>query len=204
MNEVEKIFDILGDWYKLPKYQLERRIDIFFVLYLPEILKKRYNIDIDYSNIIPEFPIRKNEGYSSTNADYVVLYEKNNNLRMLFIELKTDMKSVKDQQINYYNQVKEKSIKTILEDVEKIKNHSKQKRKYNYLLDKLNYYRDKCIEDNDEEDIKVSYILPKYTNKLECIDDMITFEDIIEVLEQKNDEFSKQFCNLLSDVMLNN
>ena len=94
MNEVEKIFDILGDWYKLPKYQLERRIDIFFVLYLPEILKKRYNIDIEYSNIIPEFPIRKNESYSSTNADYVVLYEINNKVKMIFIELKTNMTSV--------------------------------------------------------------------------------------------------------------
>ena len=77
MNDIEKIFDLLKKWYKFPKYQLERRVDIFFALYLPDILKKKrknYVIDEEkkYDYIIPEFPLRKKDSYASNNADYAV------------------------------------------------------------------------------------------------------------------------------------
>ena len=58
MNRINSLFDSLDDWRNLPSYQLERRADIFFSLYLAEVLKKKRNIDID-SRIIPEFPVIK-------------------------------------------------------------------------------------------------------------------------------------------------
>ena len=62
MNEIEQIFKLLRNWYKLPKYQLERRLDIFFVLYLPDILSNLKGIHIkSYDNILPEFPIKKDK-----------------------------------------------------------------------------------------------------------------------------------------------
>ena len=40
-DKIEKIFKLLKKWNKYPKYQLERRLDIFFTIYLPEILKEK-------------------------------------------------------------------------------------------------------------------------------------------------------------------
>jgi len=37
---IQKLFDLLDDWRYLPAYRLERRSDVFFVLYLSLILKK--------------------------------------------------------------------------------------------------------------------------------------------------------------------
>ena len=36
---IERVFKLLDNWRHLPDYQLERRADIFFALFLPEVLK---------------------------------------------------------------------------------------------------------------------------------------------------------------------
>ena len=66
-NKIEKIFSNLDIWRKLPKYQLERRLDIFFTIYLKEIVEVFYKEilnekDIKLSEvIIPEFPLKKDD-----------------------------------------------------------------------------------------------------------------------------------------------
>ena len=35
---IDRIFDLLDGWRHLPAYQLERRADIFFGLFLPDVL----------------------------------------------------------------------------------------------------------------------------------------------------------------------
>lgn len=42
MIKIEEIFDWLDRWRQLPAYQLERRADIFFALYLPEIIAYKF------------------------------------------------------------------------------------------------------------------------------------------------------------------
>jgi hypothetical protein len=65
--QIDKLFDLLDDWRLLPDYQLERRADIFFALSLPEIIKGKFNKNIEY--IIPEFPIKKVESNQSFKID---------------------------------------------------------------------------------------------------------------------------------------
>jgi hypothetical protein len=74
-NKIEKIFSNLDIWRKLPKYQLERRLDIFFTIYLKEIVEVFYKEilnekDIKLSEvIIPEFPLKKDECSVSINQN---------------------------------------------------------------------------------------------------------------------------------------
>ncbi len=53
---IHLLFNLLDDWRTLPAYQLERRADIFFAIYLDKILEKHKGVKINL--IIPEFPVR--------------------------------------------------------------------------------------------------------------------------------------------------
>lgn len=152
MDEIQKIFDLLEKWRKFPKYQLERRLDIFFALYLPEILEKELHLNKDKMLILPEFPLKKlndekaeKKNNSSNNADFAVFYNNGGKIDLYLIELKTDMNSIDNlKQIKYYQTASENSIKKFLEDIIKIqqsKNMPKQRReKYDNLLEELNEY----------------------------------------------------------------
>jgi len=48
MNRIDAIFDRMDVWRHLPSYQLERRADLFFALYLPEVL-----------NTMPQFTVHQ-------------------------------------------------------------------------------------------------------------------------------------------------
>lgn len=68
-NEIDKyptisgLFGLLDRWRHLPDYQLERRADIFFALFLPEVLRAHFakqNRSIEINPVlIPEFPIKE-------------------------------------------------------------------------------------------------------------------------------------------------
>ena len=104
MPDISMIFDRLDEWRHFPKYQLERRADIYFSFYIPEVLGRRYNTTA-HPVIIPEFPFRKGlfpsvyEGNDSTNVDYMAVSEAKD--VAFFIELKTDMRSRRDEQDLY-------------------------------------------------------------------------------------------------------
>ena len=65
---IERVFDLLDAWRHLPAYQLERRADIFFALFLPEVLEKHFNIALN-PILVPEFPIRKSNVNRTECAD---------------------------------------------------------------------------------------------------------------------------------------
>ena len=47
---IERVFELLDRWRHLPAYKLEPRADIFFALYLPEVLSnhfKRLDLEIE-------------------------------------------------------------------------------------------------------------------------------------------------------------
>ena len=94
---IERVFDLLDGWRHLPAYQLERRADIFFALFLPEVLgahlskQEKRSVEIN-PTLIPEFPIKKRGSNQSINVDYFALSQDGE--CAFLIELKTDMKSI--------------------------------------------------------------------------------------------------------------
>jgi hypothetical protein len=98
---INQIFNNLDDWRHLPAYQLERRADIFFSLYLPEVLFKTKALGLaEIPILIPEFPCRLETvhsigGNQSFKVDYLAIAKAANGkpAQSVFVELKTEIGS---------------------------------------------------------------------------------------------------------------
>ena len=97
----ETMLSHMDQWRHLPKYQLERRADIFFAMWLPQVLERFTGKEID-RRVIPEFPLKKAlvddkaMGLETLNIDHLVF---SSDMKMAWmVELKTDMNSRDDQQ----------------------------------------------------------------------------------------------------------
>ena len=97
-QDLRAVFELLDRWRHLPAYQLERRADIFFALYLPGIVEHVLGVPVD-PRVIPEFPIRKEYSRRSTKADYFLLSRDGSSA--FLVELKTEMKSRNRRQDAY-------------------------------------------------------------------------------------------------------
>lgn len=133
---IDDVFKLLDDWRHLPKYQLERRADIYFALFLPEVLQKHCDLKAEPS-IIPEFPLRKStlgmesKGAESKNADYAA-YSKADE-RVFLVELKTEMKSRRDEQDEYLEKAARIELSEILKGVKSILPRTKPETRGKYL-----------------------------------------------------------------------
>ena len=121
---IERVFELLDRWRHLPNYQLERRADIFFALFLPEVLEahlsKQENCSVEINpTLIPEFPIKKKNGNQSINVDYFALSQDGE--RAFLIELKTDMKSIdKKREPNRISVLKNAAMAQIIDGLKSI------------------------------------------------------------------------------------
>lgn len=147
-----KIFARLTEWRNLPKYQLERRADIFFSLYLKEIIEAELgNGTVLQEEIIPEFPIKiaclnsndtqprsKDENHT-VNVDYVMFSEKLETIYL--IEFKTDPGSSRDVQNRYlkntFNKINTDGFDALLKGLLQVFEATAAKQKYYHLLSKL-------------------------------------------------------------------
>ena len=144
---LEHVLDLLDKWRHLPAYQLERRADALFALFLPGVLENRF--DTGKLCLIPEFPIKKSilqtyEGddtEQSINADYLAVSE--DLARAFLIELKTDMTSIKEKQVKDLECAKSKGMVDILSGLKSIAKSDSVARsriirgKYYHLLKQL-------------------------------------------------------------------
>ena len=140
---IERVLHLLDRWRHLPAYQLERRADVLFALYLPEVLEKRFGAS--NLRLIPEFPIRKSllRAYSndttfqSINVDFLAVARANNDEpagRAFLVELKTDMASRNDEQVRDLGQAVEVGLRELVLGVIDICFATNQKSKYVHLL----------------------------------------------------------------------
>ena len=90
MDPLPQVFDLLTQWRDLPNYQLERRADIFFAVYLARVLEEKVGLAID-PILIPEFPLKKDGNNLSNKADYLLLARDKS--QAFLVELKTEMSS---------------------------------------------------------------------------------------------------------------
>ncbi len=137
---INKIFERMDAWRNLPNYQLERRADLFFSLYLPEVLQKKLRFEIS-PVIIPEFPVRIGTIYphididKSYKVDYVCFSADMQTV--IFVELKTEELSRRESQDKYLAASCKVGFASLLEGVIKIFQATAAKRKYFYLLNML-------------------------------------------------------------------
>jgi hypothetical protein len=136
-TDVDRVFDLLDAWRHLPAYQLERRADVFFALYLPAFLSNRLDCSID-RHLIPEFPARIGSIYpslasnQSVRIDYVALAEDRS--RAWLIELKTDAGSRRGKQDQYLRAAQQIGLHRLVAGVLQIVPATSAKRKYYCLL----------------------------------------------------------------------
>lgn len=142
---VEKIFQNLTLWRNLPKYQLERRADIFFSLYLKEIMDAKLSTHHNRVQlspvIIPEFPLRHGNEHHTVNVDYVMFSKSLSTVYL--IEFKTDMGSLRDEQFEYLFKAKKQieeaggGFEGILTDLCPVFKATGDKQKYFHLFHQL-------------------------------------------------------------------
>lgn len=201
-TEISSIFNLLDKWRLMPSYQLERRADIFFAFYLPQVIEAEYGYNV--VKIIPEFPVHKKTLNSSWNdqsfkMDYLV-YCKNN--KVLFIELKTDTNSINKSQLEYLLSAQKKGISKLCKGVLSIFTKTKQDVKYKRLLNEL-IDINLLIENNNsftptkkEFDIDIIYIQPIRTGHSEDFK-TITFRDFANHIELLDSPMSVRFAESL-------
>lgn len=227
MDKIDQIFAQLDDWRHLPAYQLERRADIFFSLYLPKILKAGTGRDIN-DIVIPEFPLHKKTLKKSwTNqpfrADYFAL-SKDGKVAFL-VELKTDRGSSSDNQDGYLEMARDAGLPALLNGILKIVKADKRNFdylcKYFYLLKKLEALglasQLDALEDNLKSGSRDGFdaaleavrlatsaskvflicIQPDRADKKERYDETISFHTARKVVIRHRDPVSKRFAEAL-------
>jgi hypothetical protein len=216
----------LTDLQPLPKYQLERRIDIFILNELTDVFSK---LLIDKPCFIyPEFPLRslkeldgkikfdsgireiykKREHVKSkhnTNVDYLLASKDNYYL----VELKTDTRSFKEtSQLLYYLYYVEQPFKALYEffrdELAKPKNQDpKWKNGLSYL--KSNYYNQfACeIEDNLNKKLNIIYLGPsaiERTQEYKILKEILGDYLIFVSLKQFSEEIEGD--NILKELLI--
>ena len=221
-RDVNALFELLDRWRHLPNYQLERRADIFFGLYLPKLLGDRFDVSIQ--GVVPEFPIKRDLIWpshptnKSVKVDYVALSKDRG--RCFFVELKTDVESRREAQDHYLETCRELGFVTILDGLLSIVKASSAHQKYFHLLSelagqnclnlppelaefifpqarpglrKLQEQIEVCVE-RGEFEIEVVYIQPIVPQ--DNPDRVIGFEEMASWLEGK-DEIAQVFAEYL-------
>jgi hypothetical protein len=151
-----KVINQLKKNQQFPKYQLERRLDIFINTFLPEIIQWKFGSEYHVDFIIPELPIKKDGNYQSTNLDYFAACNSQN--KGFLVELKTDPHSCRADQFNLYLKVQKNGFGKIIKDIRTIKDspHNRYRKKYEYLLSVLESGK---VDLNI--DLEIIYILPE-------------------------------------------
>lgn len=142
VSSVQSYFSLLRDWKRLPAYRAEPRVDSIVGFALPEILLHNRNERVTL--VIPELPLRigsvqpLHEGKSFSNksykVDFFVMTEGGKNY---LVEFKTDSGSRREKQDDYLEAARDVGLGAVVEGILKLYQATTYKKKYRYLLAKL-------------------------------------------------------------------
>lgn len=212
---LESVLCLLDRWRHLPAYQLERRADVLFALFLPEVLEKHFGT----SNVclIPEFPIKKSllrqdTTAQSINVDFLgVARASDGKERAYLVELKTDMASRKEDQAEDLGRAAKRGLKALVGGVIEIAGAAahRHKKKYGhllYLLSELDLVE--CqgdpldvggykVADRTEDwpCLELVYVQPKAPPKMT----MIGFDDFAAKIEEDGSYIGRKFAGYLRE-----
>lgn len=133
VDPISELFDRMDEWRHFPNYQLERRADIFFSLYLPEVLEAKLGFPMRLE-FAPEFPVRIGTIYphiqtdKSYKIDYLALSATGT--ESVFVELKTEGASRRESQDKYLLASQRVGLPALLEGLCAIFRATNAKRKY--------------------------------------------------------------------------
>ena len=221
MTHIGQLFDLMDQWRHLPSYQLERRADLFFALYLPEVLEAKLGFTIR-PEFVPEFPVRIGTIYphipsnKSVKVDYLAL--TGDATKAVLVELKTESASRRSEQDKYLLAARDAGMAALLEGLLGIFRATEAKRKYFCLLEYLGemgllsipaslreIMTRRSLQGVDEASrgIRVTsqvgeclivYIQPKGSGP-----DIVSFEDFQAVVQEHDDPISQRFAQSLSE-----
>jgi hypothetical protein len=201
MQSQEQLFSLLDKWRHLPSYQLERRADIFFAMYLPEISRKLLGFAV--KTIIPEFPVRigtivkSSQSNRSFKIDYLLRAARGN--KVAFLELKTDMASKRPEQEAYLKAAKQAGMVNLLEGLRSIVGATAQKTKYQALIDEL--VEGGFLAQSDRNtfsiakghyQIEIVYIQPR--GEMLPYATVVSFAQVARIARGAGDAFGKRFA----------
>ena len=199
---INQLFANLDSWRHFPSYQLERRADIFFSVYLADFLEETRGYDVQA--IIPEFPIRvgtvdlRTHVNKSFKIDYLVKLRIPN--KVIFIELKTDDTSRREKQDSCLREAKKKGMTALLLGLKKIYAATNAKSKYDHLLralesaDLIRFNDHGGFDPIDQaSEISILYLQPHAQDET----DTITFSEMAEYVGKRQDDLSKRFSESL-------
>lgn len=200
-QEINQLFTMLDNWRLLPAYQLERRADIFFALYLEHIISDILNLKV--LKIIPEFPIHKktldkNDTNQSFKMDYLVICET----KVLFIELKTDSNSINKKQHQYLENAKTANIPKLVDGLLEIYKATIQKVKYARLLEHLverewlESKESSWKNTSNNHNIEIIYIQPNDEQNTNGYS-IISFEQVASSIENRSSYMALRFAKSL-------
>jgi hypothetical protein len=136
----ESIFNDLIEFRKFPNYQLERRIDIFLLQLIPNLLNNHFNDESDWRLVLPEFPVSLSQDNDTFDQmDYLFW----NGETLLFIELKTDSRSYKTEQVLRYQNLTKKNWLSMYSFLIR---KSKSKKNWRKFADQILYIQKKHPE----------------------------------------------------------
>ncbi len=217
LDPIQAIFAKLDTWRHLPAYQLERRADIFFAVYLRDVVSSFTGVPI-HEVMIPELPIKRDlvwpdqPSNQSVKVDYCLFSDDLK--RVFFVELKTDGGSRRAQQDEYLTRAEQLGFRRIVEGICDIVLATPAHQKYHHLVailarlgfistpDDLEEFlfprvrqgltarlRQISVEQRDPP-IEVIYLQPAATEGARCID----FETFAAHVERHADPFSQAFA----------
>lgn len=137
MKQIDTLFDRMDAWRHFPNYQLERRADIFFSLFLPEVMEAKLGFGFR-GELAPEFPVRIGTIYpnipidKSYKIDYLALSADAD--KAVLVELKTEGLSRRPEQDKYLLAAQNVGLTGMLDGLLEIFRATNVKRKYFFLL----------------------------------------------------------------------
>lgn len=184
MTEVGQVLELLDRWRHFPSYQLERRADVFFALYLPGIVEHATGVEVD-PLVIPEFPIKREDNNQSTKVDYFVL--SRDRRAAFLVEFKTEMESRRIEQDAYLKLAKTRGMNVLLSHIPWMAAASPQKAKYVHLLAALQELGLVRVP-SDLEDFAFPDVQRGITKRLEAVEALPTDAEVRVVYLQPQDD----------------
>lgn len=197
MDPLDIVFRHLDRWRHLPNYQLERRADIFFSVYLHDVVEELTGVPLE-DDLVPELPIKRDLVWpelptnKSVKVDYALFARDRS--RVFFVELKTDGGSRRDAQDTYLDTARRLGFRKVLEGVRAILLATSAYQKYHHLacaLARLGYLKlppdlarhvypapaagllaqlERIEVGPDDPAIEIIYVQPEATEGDRCID----------------------------------